>query len=108
MNWFSRITDAIAAAGDYVEQHNKSVADSHVDLFATIIRNHSLSCGKCNSLAVPILDTKNIYKCNNCGRQFTQSRHSIRSSLYRSIMEDYRSKDENYITYIYEKAISKI
>jgi ribosomal protein L37AE/L43A len=43
----------------------------------TIIRNKSLTCNKCDNLASPIPNTGRIYKCNNCGRQFSSTPHNL-------------------------------
>lgn len=40
------------------------------------IKNHSITCKKCNNLAKPIKDTLNRYRCDSCGSQFAGPAHT--------------------------------
>lgn len=40
-------------------------------------RYHGLTCNKCGSIASALAATGNKYYCDNCGRQFSGSRHGF-------------------------------
>jgi DNA-directed RNA polymerase subunit RPC12/RpoP len=37
----------------------------------------SLACRHCGSAAAPILNSKNRYRCSECGREFADAEHSL-------------------------------
>lgn len=41
------------------------------------LTDFSLNCKECGALAAPIPSTRNRYRCNKCGRQFTSSPHRL-------------------------------
>lgn len=47
-------------------------------------QNLGLSCRRCGTLALPILDSQNRYRCDRCGRQFVGARHGLIE--YRSML----------------------
>lgn len=50
-----------------------------------IIISQSLSCNRCHALAVPILETKNRYRCASCGRQFLGPNYNLDFSEFNNI-----------------------
>jgi hypothetical protein len=58
-----------------IRRHNRCLQ------MAKIIEAESVSCNKCNILAVPICQTDNKYRCLSCARQFAGARHEITKKL---------------------------
>jgi hypothetical protein len=59
------------------EQFRKQRVKDHQLYLDERMQKLSLSCIKCNSLAKPILDTTNRYKCDHCGTQFAGDKHRL-------------------------------
>ncbi len=50
---------------------DKKIFSAYLDLCVS----QSLTCSKCDTLALPLLGTRNRYKCPNCKRQFAAANH---------------------------------
>jgi hypothetical protein len=51
------------------EEHNRNLVRMKQEL--------ALTCRRCGKLAVPIVDTGNRYRCENCGNQFAGASHGL-------------------------------
>ncbi len=43
----------------------------------TRIAGSELTCGRCEELAAPIVETGNRYRCGLCGREFVDVKHGL-------------------------------
>lgn len=58
-------------------------------ILINLLKRRSLSCDKCNSLSIPILDTADRYKCIKCARQFISAQHFIRNAILDSFKDNW-------------------
>jgi hypothetical protein len=58
-------------------------------ILINLLKRQSLSCSRCNSLSVPILDTADRYKCIKCERQFISAKHHIRHAILDSFKDNW-------------------
>lgn len=65
----------------WLEKGTKALADIARDRAKSRIKQRSLSCNRCNVLAVPILRTTKNYECLRCSRRFSNTVHGIDSAL---------------------------
>lgn len=64
-----------------------------VPRFVTLLKNEALSCKQCGSLAIPIYNTSNKYRCINCSNQFSGSPHHIADRIEQNL-PDYNRKGQ--------------
>lgn len=76
-----------------------------IELLTVLIKETSISCRHCNSLAAPIFNTDNSYKCIKCARQFHEQRHLIKSRAIDVIRANSLLKEFVDPTSCYEEAI---
>ena len=75
-------------------------------ILINLLKRQSLSCGRCNSLSVPILDTADRYKCIKCGRQFISTKHHIRHAVLESFKDNWAA--QRLILKYYSECIDRI
>jgi DNA-directed RNA polymerase subunit RPC12/RpoP len=84
---FSFLKGAISSGVDSIREANKNRVKQ-------LVLDESVSCNKCNSLAVPLYESENKYRCVGCGRQFSNSKHNlarkIRTEFGRDMKISYR------------------
>jgi hypothetical protein len=61
----------------------------------------SLTCRKCNNLAVPVLGTDSHYVCIKCENRFTGAKHRLGQSLERQRYQNGSSTSEYVYNYPY-------
>lgn len=57
-----------------------------------LLKRQSLSCDRCNSLSIPILDTADRYRCIKCSRQFISAKHDIRHAILDSFKDNWAAQ----------------
>lgn len=57
-----------------------------------LLKRQSLSCDRCNSLSIPILDTADRYRCIKCSRQFISAKHYIRNVILDSFKDNWAAQ----------------
>lgn len=57
-----------------------------------LLKRQSLSCDRCNSLSIPILDTADRYRCIKCSRQFISAKHDIRHAILESFKDNWAAQ----------------
>ena len=85
---------------DTFESVTDSIKEANKESVKEIILSESLSCNKCDALAVPIYESDNKYKCTGCSRQFSNSKHYIGSKIRRKHGKDMKIS--------YKKAVAEI
>lgn len=69
------------AIGDwYVEGHVKEVR-RRGEIVQALLCDEALSCRKCDALGIPVLQSRNKYRCIKCGNQFSGAPHRINETL---------------------------
>lgn len=58
-----------------------AVVENNMEKYKRTIKRHSLSCNRCNTLAVPVFGTSGNYECLGCGKRFTNKNHRIQSGM---------------------------
>jgi len=71
-----------------------------------LLKRQSLSCDRCNSLSVPILDTADRYKCIKCERQFISAKHHIRHAVLDSFKDNWAA--QRLILKYYSECVERI
>ena len=76
---FKFLKDAISDAADAVDTWNKNeILAKHnkgINELAATIRDHSVTCNRCDGLSVPAQRAENGYRCIKCDRQFSGKKH---------------------------------
>jgi hypothetical protein len=75
-------------------------------ILINLLKRQSLSCDKCNSLSVPILDTTDRYKCIKCERQFISAKHHIRNAVLDSFKDNWAA--QRLILKYYPECVERI
>lgn len=78
---FEYIGNIIDGYGNRVSNDKEMIDKQMVEILKPLLLQESLSCNRCNSIAIPIYGTVNKYKCTGCGRQFSNTKHNIESKL---------------------------
>lgn len=60
-----------------VSSANNKAHSIEAEKIKSILLNHSISCNKCDGMAVPTLANGSTYKCSNCENQFNNAAHNI-------------------------------
>lgn len=61
----------------------------------------SLTCRKCNNLAIPVLGTDSHYVCIKCENRFTGAKHRLGQSIERQRYQDGSSTSKYVYNYPY-------
>jgi hypothetical protein len=75
-------------------------------ILINLLKRQSLSCDRCNSLSVPILDTADRYKCIKCERQFISAKHHIRHAILDSFKDNWAA--QRLILKYYPECVERI
>ncbi|SFI22720.1 hypothetical protein SAMN05444507_106360 [Pseudomonas syringae] len=75
-------------------------------ILINLLKRQSLSCDRCNSLSVPILDTADRYKCIKCERQFISAEHHIRHAILDSFKDNWAA--QRLILKHYDECVDRI
>ena len=75
-------------------------------ILINLLKRQSLSCDRCNSLSVPILDTADRYKCIKCERQFISAKHHIRHAVLDNFKDNFSA--QRLILKYYAECVERI
>lgn len=75
-------------------------------ILINLLKRQSLSCDRCNSLSIPILDTENRYKCTKCARQFISAKHHIRHAVLDCFKNNFAA--QRFILKYYDECVERI
>lgn len=96
---FSNLIKSIA------EQFDPDVfQEKKIESIRSYLKANAISCNRCNSLGLAIYGTSNRYRCNNCGRQFTNCDHGLMLRL-NNMAANWITKE--HVKQWYEKAIER-
>ncbi len=99
---FERIKNLFAVDS---EAQSRKMEPSKIILI-NLLKRQSLSCDRCNSLSIPILDTADRYKCIKCSRQFISAKHYIRHATLDSFKDSWTT--QRLIFNYYDECVERI
>ena len=99
---FERIKNFFAVNS---EAQSRKMEPSKIILI-NLLKRQSLSCDRCNSLSIPILDTADRYKCIKCSRQFISAKHYIRHAALDSFKDSWTT--QRLIFNYYDECVERI